>query len=279
MIKSKSQDKNAEEAPSPETPKNTAPISKKSTTSWRKKLTWALAYGLGIMAAFYIVQYGASFALYLIYGQERLATLAGNPVIMAVVSAVVYATILAVVLVVPHKLFKQKLTVKEMGVTKWPTWTDLLLSPAAFIAYLIGAALLTGIASGVLPWFDANQVQDVGYRAENLVSQADYLLAFVALVVVAPIAEELIFRGYLYGKLRSRLGIVASMLIVSVLFGVAHGQWNVGVNVFAMSLVMCGLREITDSIWAGTLLHMLKNGVAYYLLFVNPALINGVTGG
>ena len=58
------------------------------------------------------------------------------------------------------------------------------------------------------------------------------------------------------------------MLIVSILFGVLHGQWNVGVNVFALSLVLCGLREITGTIYAGMIVHILKNALAFYLLYL-----------
>ena len=57
-------------------------------------------------------------------------------------------------------------------------------------------------------------------------------------------------------------------LLVSVLFGVAHMQWNVGIDVFALSVVMCILRERTNSIWAGFLLHAAKNFVAFYVTFV-----------
>ena len=96
------------------------------------------------------------------------------------------------------------------------------------------------------------------------------------LVVVAPIAEELIFRGWLYGKLRLLLSsklsnnasMILSIILVSVLFGMVHMQWNVGVNVFALSVVLCGLREITGTIYAGILAHMLKNGIAFYLLYI-----------
>ena len=96
------------------------------------------------------------------------------------------------------------------------------------------------------------------------------------LVVVAPVVEELIFRGWLYGKMREAthgkfrtwVAIGLPMLLVSLLFGLVHGQWNVGVVVFAMSLVMCALREITGTIYAGMLVHMLKNAVAFMLLFM-----------
>ena len=99
-------------------------------------------------------------------------------------------------------------------------------------------------------------------------SGGEKIIAFLVLVVAAPIVEEIIFRGWLYGKLRARLNAVVSVLIVSVLFGIMHFQWNVGVNVFALSVVLCILREITGTIYAGILTHMIKNGIAFYLLYV-----------
>ena len=98
-------------------------------------------------------------------------------------------------------------------------------------------------------------------------------MAFISLVVVAPVAEELIFRGWLYGKLRAKIPAIPAMLVVSILFGIVHGQWNVGVTVFVMSIAMCTLREITGTIWGGILIHILKNGIAFYFLYVNPMMI------
>ena len=162
---------------------------------------------------------------------------------------------------------------EELGLKGLPTWTDIGLAPVGFVVYLLLAAGLTALFSQ-FAWFDASETQSVGFSYS--VIGFDRVLAFVTLVVVAPIAEEIIFRGWLYGKLREKLspemseraGIIVAALLVSLLFGLVHGQWNVGVNVFAMSLVLCALREITGTIYAGILLHMIKNGVAFYLLFV-----------
>jgi membrane protease YdiL (CAAX protease family) len=63
-----------------------------------------------------------------------------------------------------------------------------------------------------------------------------------------------------------------AIVITSALFGFIHGQWNVGIDVFALSVVLCSLREITGSIWAGILLHMLKNSVAFFIIFITPVL-------
>jgi membrane protease YdiL (CAAX protease family) len=87
-----------------------------------------------------------------------------------------------------------------------------------------------------------------------------------------------LFRGYLLGKLRKYVPLWAAILVTSLLFGFVHGAWNVGIDVFALSIVLCLLRVWTKTLWAPILLHMLKNAVAFYLLFINPLLL-GTLGG
>lgn len=162
---------------------------------------------------------------------------------------------------------------EELGLKGLLTWTDLGLAPVGFVAYLLLAVGLTTVFS-LFPWFNAEEAQDVGFNV--LSSNGDRLVAFLALVVIAPIAEEIIFRGWMYGKMRKSLskktadwlGMTISIILTSLAFGIMHGQWNVGVNVFAMSVVLCGLREITGTTYSGIVVHMLKNGVAFYLLYV-----------
>lgn len=171
------------------------------------------------------------------------------------------------------KISPQKTGREELGLKGVPTWTDIGLAPVGYIVATIAAAGLVAVFN-MFPWFDAAQAQDVGFAPYLMGTEK--VIAFVVLVVVAPVAEELIFRGWLYGKLRTMLSakmsdvgsVLISILLVSVLFGMVHMQWNVGVNVFALSVVLCGLREITGTIYAGILTHMLKNGVAFYLLYV-----------
>ncbi|MBR2855384.1 CPBP family intramembrane metalloprotease [Candidatus Saccharibacteria bacterium] len=162
---------------------------------------------------------------------------------------------------------------KTIGLSDWPTWTDIGLAPVGFIVYMILAAIMVGIFSQ-FSWFNPDEVQQVGFN--HFVLGFDRILAFLTLVVVAPVSEEIIFRGWLYGKMREKIAleysntfsIIASSLLVSLLFGIIHMQWNVSVNVFAMSLVLCAMREITGTIYSGILLHMIKNGVAFWILYV-----------
>lgn len=185
-----------------------------------------------------------------------------------IAAAVIYLLAFVIAFSVPYFFGRGRVSLKTLGLTRLMTWSDIGLAPLAFIAYIVLSWLFVTLAVVFFPWFSPDQAQDVGFR--NLTDRTGYLLAFTTLVIVAPIAEELLFRGYLYGKLRKHVPIYAAILMTSLLFGAVHLQWNVGVNVFALSIVMCGLRELTGSIWAGILLHMIKNALAFYILFIAP---------
>lgn len=162
-----------------------------------------------------------------------------------------------------HPKFKTSLI--EIGLIGLPSWQDILLAPLALIATMIIATVFIAIAN-LFPGFNPNEAQNVGFKS-NLMN-FDLMLAFFSLAIIAPIAEELIFRGWLYGKLRTRLNLISSALLTSLVFGLLHFQWNVGITVFAMSIIACLLREITNTIYAPILLHFLKNALAFYLIFI-----------
>ncbi len=192
-----------------------------------------------------------------------------SPITTATFSLISYIVSLVLVIYVPTKVPKikdfLKSTRERLGITGLPTWTDIGLAPIGYIATLIISAGLTALFS-LFPWFNSGESQNLGYSF--YMQGFERGIAFIELAILAPVIEELIFRGFLYGNLRVKIPKWAAILIVSVLFGVVHLQWNVGVTVFAMSVVSCGLREITGTIYAGTLMHIINNTVAFYLLYV-----------
>ena len=191
-------------------------------------------------------------------------------VLNTTVAAFVYIITLIFVIGLPWLIKKRQTNREEIGLTGLPTWTDIFIAPAGFVVYVILSVILIIIATKILPGFDANQVQEVGF--EQISQRYEYILAFLSLVVIVPIAEEILFRGYLFGKLKKIIPIWAAILITSLLFGFLHGSWNVAIDTFALSVVLCLLRQFTGSIWASILLHMIKNGIAFYFLFINTSL-------
>jgi hypothetical protein len=116
-----------------------------------------------------------------------------------------------------------------------------------------------------IPGFNANQSQNIGYQG---IAGTQLILAFVGLVVLPPLAEEMLFRGFLYRGLASRWPKVVAALVTSGLFGLVHFQWNVSIDVFVLSLVMIALYEKTENLWVCVGLHAIKNSLAFLTLFV-----------
>ena len=233
----------------------------------RQWLMWTVIVIIGYIAATYIVMGGLYLMANAFPGEVRVtsAVLLGARAITAVLT-------LVIVVAVTYAMKAGRVSLRTLGLDRLPLWKDLALTVAGAVVYVAFATLLLSIAR-TFPFFDAAQPQQLGSTA---LFGFERLVAFLALVVVIPIVEEVIFRGFLYGKLReSGMPFWPAAIAVSVLFGVAHGQVNVGIDVFCMSMVACYLREMTGSIWAGVLLHMVKNAVAFIAVYM---LMQGAVG-
>lgn len=237
-----------------------------------RQTKWLLLVGLPVwvFAAFTLSQIAivALLRILSLFGVTPFEYVSGA-VAQTIVAAIIYAVTLLVVAGVPYMIWHRKVTFETFGLQRLPTWADIGLSPLAFCLYALSVSIVVAIVAQI-PGYPADQAQDVGFKAFG--SRTDNMLAFITLVILAPLAEEALFRGYLYGKLKKHAPGVVAAIITSVLFGIVHGQVNVAVDVFVLSMILCGLRSLTGSIWAGVLVHMIKNAIAYYLIFVSPLL-------
>jgi len=80
-----------------------------------------------------------------------------------------------------------------------------------------------------------------------------------AVAVVAPVAEEVFFRGLLYGWLRGRLPVVPATLVAAVLFGAAHQQIGLVLPLAVVGAGLCLLYERWRTLWVPAAAHAVVN--------------------
>lgn len=89
------------------------------------------------------------------------------------------------------------------------------------------------------------------------------VLMVLSVGILAPIAEELLFRGMLYDFFRQKTGVLWAVLITSGLFGLAHyDSFAVVVSTFVMGVVMAYVVEKTKSLWVSIFIHVATNSGA-----------------
>jgi membrane protease YdiL (CAAX protease family) len=79
---------------------------------------------------------------------------------------------------------------------------------------------------------------------------------------LAPLVEELVFRGLLYGWLAGRWGTVVAWIMSSLAFAAAHIDLAHVLLVLPLGLWLGWLRRRTDSLWPSLVAHMVNNGIA-----------------
>jgi len=85
-------------------------------------------------------------------------------------------------------------------------------------------------------------------------------------VILAPVAEEVLFRSVLYLPLRARWGVLPAAVAVSVLFAAMHAYpWGTPM-LFVLGLTFTALFESTGTLWAPILAHSLYNGIMVLLV-------------
>ena len=188
----------------------------------------------------------------------------GSTTLILMQSIMVYAVAFALLLLL-GRLLGLSVSRADLGLS-WLRWSDLAIAVVGFIVYaIIGTAVMVTLKA-LFPDLALEQAQDFGFKT---VYGGERVLAFIALVIMAPVVEELLFRGLLYGKMRrSGMNVAISTLIVSLLFALAHMQLNVGIDVFILSIILCLVREYTGSIGTSIVIHMMKNALAFYVLFI-----------
>lgn len=85
--------------------------------------------------------------------------------------------------------------------------------------------------------------------------------------VVAPLVEEIFFRGFVFAGLRGRWGWPQAALASAGLFALAHLLSTLILPIFILGIIFAFLYQVSGSIWPAILMHMLTNSAALCLAY------------
>ncbi len=137
---------------------------------------------------------------------------------------------------------------------------------AGYSIYLL-AIIVQGLTMHGTPLaqLEALQVGVKLFRQQNAAS----IVIYVGLLgVVAPIAEELIFRGFVYGALRRYVPAFAAVGVSAIVFGLMHMNSLALVQIVFIGIVLAVLYERTRSLLPGIVCHGLNNILVFCLILL-----------
>jgi membrane protease YdiL (CAAX protease family) len=117
---------------------------------------------------------------------------------------------------------------------------------------------LTVDAIGYEPLIPDSQVEPVIFDHTDLI-----ILLGLAVVVQAPIYEELLVRGFLFGWARKAFGVLPALISTSLLFGLVHGQWALIIPVTLIGMLLAFAYHKTNTLYVPLGIHFVVNTVSF----------------
>lgn len=91
------------------------------------------------------------------------------------------------------------------------------------------------------------------------------VVTFIMVVMIGPIAEELLFRGVIYGRLRNSFTVLQAAVISAAIFGIYHKNLVQGAYAALFGIVLAYIFEKTQTIWGCAVMHMMFNLSSYLM--------------
>ena len=140
------------------------------------------------------------------------------------------------------------------------------------LQFLAGGAVLAIVVSFAGGFLNSKATLPI---EELLKARVSILLFGILGVLVAPLVEETIFRGFLYPVIARRLGVAAGVAVTGTLFGLMHaaqlwGGWGQIALLILVGVVLTWVRARTGTVAASYFVHLGYNGLQLvgYLIYV-----------
>ena len=127
----------------------------------------------------------------------------------------------------------------------------------AFNIFFVESGCLKAIAEAT----DSNMLQD----SVNMVMKGDWTMrsyVIIQALLIAPIGEECLFRGFLFNIIRNKWGAIIGAMISSLAFASVHFSLPQFIPLFVLALLQCRLYMKTHTLIAPILMHFIFNAIS-----------------
>ena len=95
-----------------------------------------------------------------------------------------------------------------------------------------------------------------------------FAIIAISAIIVAPLVEEIFFRGFMYQALRRTMAILPAALLTSVVFGIAHIDPAIIIPIAVVGMILLGIYRWTGNLWSSIITHAGYNAVTVAALAI-----------
>ncbi|MDQ2817959.1 MAG: CPBP family intramembrane metalloprotease [Candidatus Eremiobacteraeota bacterium] len=148
-------------------------------------------------------------------------------------------------------------------------WKALAIGLPAGVGLMIASSLVENVQTKIV----GSHPQLVAQILATRHGLPSFLLDFMAVSLLAPVAEEIFFRGFLFTGLAQRMPVLAAALVSAAIFGAAHLDiWNF-VPLFTIGVGLAYLYRYTGTLWSNVIAHSTVNTISLVVAYLYPQLV------
>lgn len=178
---------------------------------------------------------------------------------------------LVVLLIAAFMLFRKISITRQFGLRPSGFFLAVILAPPLMVAafpIISGAGVIMQKLMG--NWAKQQELVEYFTNASNNGNTGSVIFTMAIGIILAPVAEEFIFRGYLYSTVKKYLGLLPAMILTSVLFAAVHLNLTSLPSLFILAVCFTVAYEITGSILVPMAMHALFNLGEFGLMLAFP---------
>lgn len=99
----------------------------------------------------------------------------------------------------------------------------------------------------------------------------DYLFIFIAIAILPPLVEEIVFRGAMIERLGRKYSYKTALIFSAVLFGILHADV---IGAIAVGLILSLIYLKNDSLFIPIIIHAINNGLVVLYIFLNDKFLH-----